>query len=141
MAEDDGKLRTFETGATRDTAQGKPDPEGYWSPLAMDRYDEYMLRHQVQADGSVRDSDNWQKGFGLPTLMKSLLRHVRAVWRLHRGWAKPNDDSIEDHLCGVIFNAQVYLHELLVKRYQGQRENDFDLVSELMRQADRGGLK
>ena len=33
-----GKIRKFETGATRDTDQGKYDYEGFLSPVVLDRF-------------------------------------------------------------------------------------------------------
>ena len=56
------EMREFETGATRDTNDGKLDFEGFLSPLALVRYAEYMNKNRIQADGKVRASDNWQKG-------------------------------------------------------------------------------
>jgi len=61
-SEEHPTMRTFGGGATRNSDQGKPDYEGFLSPLVIIRYGEYMTRHRVQADGNIRDSDNWQKG-------------------------------------------------------------------------------
>ena len=117
-AGDNGILRTFASGATRDTTAGKIDLEGAISPLALRRYGEYMLEHQTQSDGRRRDSDNWQKGFGRDVLIKSLKRHVLTLWLIHRGWepAGPNDKALEDALAAIIFNVQAYLHEHLVAK-------------------------
>ena len=109
---DDGIKRTFETGATRDTAEDKPDYEGYLSPLVLRRYGEYMLGHQTQSDGEMRASDNWQKGMPLNVYMKSLWRHLMALWTIHRCY-KNMTVSKEEALCAIIFNASGYLHELL----------------------------
>lgn len=35
---DDGKTRQFDTGASRNTAEGKIDMEGFLSPLVMEAY-------------------------------------------------------------------------------------------------------
>lgn len=108
-------VRTFETGATRDTDVNKLDYEGYLSPLVLQRYAEYLNKHRVQSDGKLRDSDNWQKGIPLSAYMKSLWRHFMDMWTHHRGW--PCKEDREEAICAVIFNAQGYLHELLkVKR-------------------------
>ena len=106
----DTTMRTFDSGATRDNDAAKPDFEGILSPLALQRYGAYMQKHRVQADGMVRASDNWQKGIPLDAYMKSLLRHVMALWYTHR-YAKGED--IEESLAAILFNAQGYLHELL----------------------------
>lgn len=109
-------MRTFDTGATRDTDENKPDYEGFLSPLVLVRYGEYMMKHQVQTDGDLRSSDNWQKGFGADhyaVCMKSLLRHTTDAWMFHRGFN--GRDYLEDALCGIMFNAMAYLHQLLLK--------------------------
>lgn len=107
-------IRKFETGATRDTEQGKFDYEGFLSPLALERYAAYMHKHRVQSDGSLRESDNWQKGIPLDAYMKSGWRHFMDWFKYHRGTELPID--IEDVLCAVIFNAMGYLHEIIKKR-------------------------
>jgi len=112
-----GKIRKFETGATRDTAEGKPDLEGYYSPDVVARFCRYMLKNQKQSDGTLRTSDNWQKGIPKAQYMKSLSRHFLAVWLLHRGFpcvdVNQQPVDIEEALCGILFNAQGYLFELL----------------------------
>lgn len=104
-------IREFDTGATRDTDDGKLDFEGFLSPLALERYAQYMHKHRRQSDGGMRDSDNWQKGIPLDAYMKSGWRHFRDWWREHRGY--PTDEGIEEALCALIFNASGYLHEHL----------------------------
>ena len=104
-------IRTFETGATRDTDEGKPDYEGFLSPLVIERYGEYMTKHRRQANGQLRDSDNWQKGIPLTQYMKSMMRHFIEVWSIHRSY-RPKA-ALEEALCALIFNAMGYLHEHL----------------------------
>jgi hypothetical protein len=111
-------MREFSTGATRDTDNGKIDYDGFLSPLVIKRYGQYMNKNRIQADGKVRDSDNWQKGIPLPAYMKSLWRHFIDVWTYHRNehdetFAYSSIDELEEALCAVIFNASGYLHELL----------------------------
>lgn len=106
-------MRTFDTGATRDSEDGKFDYEGFLSPAVLHRFAAYMHHHRVQADGSLRDSDNWQKGMPIPAYMKSMWRHFMDVWALHRG--RPEfavTDDIEEALCALLFNAMGYLHEV-----------------------------
>lgn len=109
-----GKIRKFKTGATRDSDEGKHDLEGFYSPIVVNRFAEYMTKNRVQSDGSLREGDNWQKGIPMDQYMKSMLRHVHDVWLKHRGFE--SRDEIEESLCAVIFNAQGYLFELLKKR-------------------------
>ena len=115
------EMRTFDTGATRNSEEGKLDYEGFLSPLVLRRYAEYMNANRVQADGELRDSDNWQKGIPLNAYMKSMWRHFMGLWFIHRGYAgggKGTQTEQEEMLCAVIFNASGYLHEILVSEYQ-----------------------
>jgi len=102
-------VRNFETGATRDSEDGKFDYEGFLSPAVLHRYAAYMHEHRVQADGSLRASDNWQKGMPLDVYMKSGWRHFMDWWTKHRSEdADPKD--VEDALCALMFNVMGYLH-------------------------------
>jgi hypothetical protein len=116
-------VRKFDTGATRDTDNGKPDYEGFISPLVVERYGEYMHEHRIQSDGTLRDSDNWQKGIPKNEYAKSLWRHHQDHWMLHRGYIPDNCPPCsnprraqEELLCAIIFNASGYLHELIKDR-------------------------
>ena len=109
-------MRTFETGATRNTDEDRPDYEGFLSPLVIERFGEYMSKHRVQADGALRSSDNWQKGIPLSVYIKGMWRHFHHVWLRHRGWKVRDPKAaadIREDLCALIFNAQGYLHTLL----------------------------
>lgn len=109
---DDGTLRTFDSGATRDTAENKLEPWGFTSALAEQRFCEYMHAHRTQSDGSLRDSDNWKRGFGEDVLMHSLSRHIldlRLIWEGHPERARTGDK--QETLCAIIFNATALLRE------------------------------
>ena len=103
--------RTFDTGATRDTDDGKYDYEGFLSPLVLERYAEFMHGHRKMSDGSTRDSDNWQQGIPLDVYMKSMWRHFFDVWSWHRG--ATSKDYIDVALCALLFNVMGYLHVVL----------------------------
>lgn len=112
-------MRTFETGATRDSDAGKNDYEGYLSPIVLEAFGDYMTVHRVQPDGQLRDSDNWQKGMGLSTFIKSLWRHFMDLWKLHRGYKvfdkkDGHQINVREACCAIIFNVQGYLHEWLI---------------------------
>lgn len=111
-------MREFPGGATRDTDEGKFDYEGFLSPTVLERYAAYMHKHRKQADGKLRDSDNWQRGSGIPksAYMKSGFRHWMDVWKGHRGLL-PREVLVEA-LCAVLFNVMGYLHELLKEEKQ-----------------------
>ena len=104
----------------RDTDEDKLDFEGYLSPIVLKRFAQYMHPNRKMKDGSIRDSDNWQAGFGTfrehaQTCMKSLTRHYMDVWGIHR-CDKDIKVDLEDALCGVMFNAMAWLHRLLISR-------------------------
>lgn len=110
------EVRTFATGATRDTDLGKYDYEGFLSPLVVERYGRYMHRHRQQPDGKMRDSDNWQRGMPRDAYMKSAWRHFVDWWAHHRGRHEIARDALEEALCAVLFNVMGYLHEILAER-------------------------
>ena len=110
------KVRKFESGATRDQDNNKLDYEGFLSPLVLKRYAEYMNNHRYLSDGSLRDSDNWQKLFGkhhLDVCMKSKMRHDMNLWLNHRGFNGESMEDIEDACCAIIFNTMAYLFKVL----------------------------
>lgn len=109
-----GKIRKFKTGATRDTNEGKYDYEGFLSPLVIQRFAEYMNKHRKQSDGSLRDSDNWQKGIPKDAYIKSAWRHFHDWWMEHRGYK--SREGTEEALCALLFNVQGYLHEYLKEK-------------------------
>ena len=102
-------MREFKSGATRDNDEDKFDYEGFLSPAVLKRYAEYMHSHRKQADGKMRDSDNWQKGIPITAYMKSMWRHFFDVWRANRGY----EINLEDALCALLFNVMGMLHEHL----------------------------
>lgn len=108
-------MRTFDTGATRDTSEGKPNYGGYLSSLALRCFGRYMLKHETQADGHKREPGNWKKGIPEDAYYESLLRHyIEDLLALKDGFpAREPGTTIKDTLCAIIFNAQGMLHEIL----------------------------
>ena len=113
-------MRKFNSGATRDDDNNKNDYEGFLSPLVIQEFGNYMNKHRKQADGKLRESDNWQKGIPFTAYIKSLWRHFLDLWFLHRGHNR--FDAKDGHkitkkeaLCAILFNVQGYLHEELKK--------------------------
>ncbi len=112
------KVRQFSTGATRNLDNHKLDYEGFLSPIAIEAFAEYMNSHRLQKDGTLRASDNWQKGIPKEVYMKSMWRHFFDFWKMHRGLEAINPDNNkpftkEELLCALMFNVQGYLHEEL----------------------------
>jgi hypothetical protein len=111
-------IRTFETGATRNLDTNKLDYDGFFCPMSMHRFAEYMHSHRRQKDGKMRDADNWQKGIGFDVYIKSMFRHFMDLRLLHKGKValSPEDQheiTIDEALCAIMFNVQGYLHEYL----------------------------
>jgi hypothetical protein len=104
-------VRDFETGATRNADAGKPDFEGFLSPLVIEAYAEVMHFHRQLEDGTRRASDNWQLGIPMYAYMKSGWRHFFDWWKVHRGLTIK--ENIVFAIVQLIFNANGYLHELL----------------------------
>lgn len=137
-------LQKFDTGATRSADTDKNDYEGFMSFTAIEEFGDYMSRHRTQADGSVRDSDNWQKGIPLRAYVKSLLRHSLELWGLHRGYRSRrlgreypgrNFNFLKrETACAIWFNVQGFLHELLKEGNDSTPGPDYYKNQELVKQ-------
>lgn len=108
ITKDSGAREEFESGARRDTQEGKPRyaliPAGPLKRLA-----EQMARGAVKYG-----EDNWTKGMPASRFLESLMRHVEA-YRL--------GDHEEDHLAAVLFNAMAIMH------FEGTTWDDLNGVS------------
>ena len=125
-----GEIRTFDTGATRDTDIGKWDYEGFLSPLVLKRFAEYMHKCRIQSDGKLRESDNWQKGIPVKQYMKSKWRHFMDTWCFYRrsmDFYEVADygELLEESLCAELFNSMGFLHEVLKNKTKVDREGPF----------------
>lgn len=132
-------IRTFNSGATRDTSKGKFEFRGFRHPLCEHSFGAYMHHHRKQADGSFRDSDNWWKGWDRQISLESLIRHTLDLEALHAGFAvyKERDGDAEntyylhknqigdsswrsvdeEECCNAIrFGSQAYLLEVLKQK-------------------------
>lgn len=87
---DSGKRKQFNSGAVRDTAEGKPRFD-LISPFALKRVANLMAR------GAEKYGErNWEKGIPSSRCYESMLRHA---FQYGMG------DMEEDHLAAVVFNA------------------------------------
>lgn len=121
-----GEVRTFAGGATRDTDMDKPSYVKALSPAVLRRYVEYLGKHRIQSDGGLRDWDNWKKGIPQDVYLDGLGRHFVAVWLLlqeHSASDNHGPVTLEDSLCGIIFNAQGILYETLKQKELEKRPN------------------
>lgn len=117
------QVQKFATGATRSADEGKNQYWGFLSYPAIEEFGDYMTRHRVQPDGSLRDPNNWQKGIPIQKYIESLLRHSLELWGLHMRYlprrlareypGKSRDFLLKETACAIYFNVQGFLHEYL----------------------------
>ncbi|MEK6882812.1 MAG: dATP/dGTP diphosphohydrolase domain-containing protein [Nanoarchaeota archaeon] len=96
--------RKFNTGAVRDSDEGKENYIGAISFTALKRY----VHFQTEAAKKYPDG-NWRKGIPLEEFEKSLMRHLQKYFS-----NKYDGTSIEpdvDHLSAAWFNLQGIIHE------------------------------
>jgi len=120
-------IRKFKSGATRDTEENKIDFEGFFHPINIKRYGEYMTKHKKQSDGESRESDNWQKLFGdtpeehCNVCIKSLWRHFEDLWLHHRKWGHEAREDINSAIQGIKFNINAYEYGLEIKKKEKKK--------------------
>lgn len=103
------KMRNFDTGATRDSDDGKLHYKGFLSTIALKQFAEYMESHRIQADGSLRDPDNWKKGIPLDAYEDSFSRHFfEWLGELESG----NRRKAYEIAPALFFNLQGWMHEM-----------------------------
>jgi hypothetical protein len=111
--------RVFDTGATRDTVEGKLCYAKALSFRVLRRYVEYLGSHRQLPDGSIRDWDDWKKGIPQEDYKDSMLRHAFDAKLLSDGVPVSDNHgpcNIEDLLCAVMFNAMGWLREILIRK-------------------------
>jgi hypothetical protein len=102
-------MRKFDTGATRDQNDTKPDYAGFLSPLVIKGYGQYMHKHRLQADGTLRSSSNWKKGMSKDVYLESMWRHFLDVWLEQEGYR--SREGLDEAMYGLLFNVMGYIHE------------------------------
>lgn len=115
--------RIFDTGATRDSNNNKLAYDQGLSMQVLQTYMEYLNKHRVMKDGSLRSFDNWKLGIEVPAYRESLMRHTIDTIRKSKGLPLREESDLKSLLCAVIFNASGWLFEELVKE-SGNRELD-----------------
>jgi len=108
--EDNGTIRSFEGGATRDTGQNKYTPWKFGSAVIRWFYAQYMHDNRKQSDGSTRDGANWKKGIPIDVYYDSLDRHYQDVMARREELITEKDQIT--NLCALKFNVDGLIHEL-----------------------------
>jgi hypothetical protein len=93
---DSGERQTFETGAVRDTAEGKPRID-LISPFALEKLGEWL-----ELGARKYGERNWEKGISLNRHHQSLCRHLAKF--------QQGVDDGEDHLIAVFCNVMFMIH-------------------------------
>ena len=78
-------IRIFKSGAMRDTGESKLEYYGFRHPLLEQSFAKYMHEHRKMSDGSLRDSNNWWKGWDKLVSLQSLVRHTEDLQAIHAG--------------------------------------------------------
>ncbi len=92
---DSGKRQKFESGAVRDSADGKPRPD-LQSPYAQER-----IGHWLRLGSEKYAERNWEQGMNFSRCIASLERHLVAF---------KMGKTDEDHLAAIAVNAQFLMH-------------------------------
>ncbi len=79
-------MRKFTNGSTRDSADSKIHYYGFQHPLCDYSYGKYMLGHQKQADGKMREANNWWHGWDRSISLDSMTRHLEDLKLIHAGY-------------------------------------------------------
>lgn len=119
-------MRDFKTGATRSALLDKIQFSRFMSPRVLRRYCEYLHEHRVQADGEIREPDNWKQGIEEAVYIDSALRHTFDVWEVLVEGREATDKEYEDALCAMLFNTLGLLFEQLVGTGEIHREEPSD---------------
>ena len=92
---DSGKREAFESGAVRDSAEGKPRPD-LFSAFAMERIGNWMEK------GARKYAPrNWEAGMNYGRVAASLHRHLMKYMQ---------NDRSEDHLAAIAVNSSFLMH-------------------------------
>lgn len=116
-------MRDFDTGATRSALLDKLMYSRFLSPRVLRRYCEYLHEHRKQADGNIREPDNWKKGIDEGVYVDSNLRHSWDVWEIIVEGREATDKEYEDALCAMLFNTMGLLFEQLTAKGEIHRED------------------
>lgn len=103
--------RTFETGAIRDSEEGKADYIETISWTAMERYAQFMTENKKKYGAG-----NFKKGIPDESYERSLIRH----WQKYMVNQHEDGNSEPDvcHICAILFNAFGLLHNKEMRKLE-----------------------
>ena len=78
-------IRVFEGGGLRDSGEGKLNYYGFRHPLLEQSFAKYMHEHRKMADGTLRDANNWWKGWDKEISLQSMVRHMEDLQAINAG--------------------------------------------------------
>jgi hypothetical protein len=97
-------MRTFETGAVRDSETGKADYVETISWTAFGRYADYMTGKKTKYG-----EGNFKKGIPIDVYETSMVRHIQKY--LANKYEGAQLEPAEDHLSAILFNVFGIMHE------------------------------
>ena len=97
-------IRTFKSGAIRDSQEGKESYGETISWTAFKRYAQYMTGKKEKYG-----SGNFKKGIDIDSYEESLIRHYQKY--MENKYEGGNVEVNEDHMSAIVFNAMGIMHE------------------------------
>jgi hypothetical protein len=102
--EEKKEIRTFKSGAIRDSEQGKESYVETISWTAFRRYSQYMTGKKEKYGAG-----NYKKGIDIECYEESLMRHI--VKYFANKYEGENLEKNDDHLSAILFNCFGIMHE------------------------------
>lgn len=121
-------IRISATGASRDDNYNKLEYIRFNDPRVEKIYCYFLTKHRKMADGSLREPDNWKKGFDAGVVLDSKGRHFLDQWEYEKyGFAKRPDEEVNEveSLCAEMFGVKARLYELLQDDSKYQEAIDY----------------
>ena len=110
-------FRAASSGATRDLNDNKLVYDKFQHPMVVKAFARYMHGKRSMSDGSMRPGDNWWRGFPRVWLLESMHRHYVDVQLHVTGYGEHAEEPILTALCGLFFNVQALMLEVILNRY------------------------
>jgi len=114
------KITTFDSGAIRDSQDGKESYAETISWVSLKRYAEYMTAKKIKYG-----SGNFKKGIPISSYEESLMRHISKYFI--NKYENGDLEKSEDHLSAIVFNAfGIMFEEEKIKKNNIDAKNKTD---------------